>query len=113
MTPPTNLRVTTFGRRPPGMVIPTLLIREPVSSRKMAVGTAAEIRKVVGPRVIVTAIPATSKTVLIARGAHRRVPILGLTDVNLNSVVQHALGGVDELLRPEEEAFLDVRRLIL
>jgi hypothetical protein len=48
------------------MVIPTLLIREPVSSRKMAVGTAAEIRKVVGPRVIVTAIPATSKTFLIA-----------------------------------------------
>jgi hypothetical protein len=43
MTPPTNLRATTFGRRPPGMVIPTLLIREPVSSRKMAVGTAAEI----------------------------------------------------------------------
>jgi hypothetical protein len=71
------------------------------------------VRKVVGPRVIVTAIPATSKTVLIARGAHRRVPILGLADVNLNSVVQHALGGVDELLRPEEEAFLDVRRLIL
>lgn len=41
------------------------------------------------------------------------MPILGLADVNLNSVVQHALGGVDELLRPEEEAFLDVRRLIL